>query len=99
MIGYILEMQVAGGKEWKKVHEKTLRGTEYVVTSLSAATKYCFRVAGVNISGTGDFSEPCAATEPMERIGKTFNYYWQFQLQFNGKRNCMAMTTWERHTI
>lgn len=69
VIGYILEMQVAGEQEWQKAHEKTLRGSEFVVTGLSAATKYHFRVAGVNISGTGDFSEPCAATEPVERIG------------------------------
>lgn len=72
VIGYILEMQVAGQEEWQKAHEKTLRGTEHVVTGLSAATKYHFRVAGVNISGTGDFSEPCAATEPVERIGTPF---------------------------
>lgn len=73
VIGYILEMQEAETKEWKRAHEKTLRGTEYVVTGLSAATKYYFRVAGVNINGTGEFSEPCAATEPVERIGKTLN--------------------------
>ncbi|CAF92417.1 unnamed protein product, partial [Tetraodon nigroviridis] len=68
VIGYILEMQEAGTEEWKKAHEKTLRGTEYVVIGLSAATKYYFRVAGVNINGTGEFSEPCAAAEPVERI-------------------------------
>lgn len=73
VIGYILEMQVAGQEEWQKAHEKTLRGTEHVVTGLSAATKYHFRVAGVNISGTGDFSDPCAATEPVERTGTTFD--------------------------
>lgn len=70
VIGYILEMQEAGAEEWKKVHEKTLRATEYVVTGLSAGKKYCFRVAGININGTGDFSEPCAETEPVERIGE-----------------------------
>lgn len=73
VIGYILEVQEAGTEEWKKAHEKTLRGTEYVVTRLSAVTKYCFRVAGVNINGTGEYSEPCAATEPVERIGKSLN--------------------------
>lgn len=71
MIGYILEMQEAGAEEWKKAHEKTLRATEYAVTGLSAGKKYCFRVAGININGTGDFSEPCAETEPVERIGKS----------------------------
>lgn len=69
-MGYILEMQESGAEEWKKAHEKTLRTTEYVVTALSAGKKYCFRVAGININGTGDFSEPCAETEPVERIGK-----------------------------
>lgn len=72
MIGYILEMQEAGAEEWKKAHEKSLRGTEYTVTGLCAGKKYCFRVAGININGTGDFSEPCAETEPVERIGKSW---------------------------
>lgn len=72
MIGYTLEMQEAGAEEWTKVHEKTLRGTEYIVTGLSSGKKYCFRVAGININGTGDFSEPCAETEPVERIGERF---------------------------
>lgn len=70
MIGYILEMRESGTEEWKKAHEKTLRTTEYMVTGLSAGKKYCFRIAGININGTGDFSEPCAETEPVERIGK-----------------------------
>lgn len=70
VIGYILEMKEVGAEEWKKAHEKTLRTTEYVVTGLSAGKKYCFRVAGININGTGDFSDPCAETEPVERIGK-----------------------------
>jgi len=69
-MGYILEMQEAGAEEWKKAHEKTLRAAEYVVNGLSAGKKYCFRVAGININGTGDFSEPCAETEPVERLGK-----------------------------
>lgn len=69
-MGYSLEMQESGAEEWTKVHEKTLRGTEYRVTGLSSGKKYCFRVAGININGTGDFSEPCAETEPVERIGK-----------------------------
>lgn len=70
VMGYILEMQEAGAEEWKKAHEKTLRAAEHVVTGLSEGKKYCFRVAGFNINGTGDFSEPCAETEPVERIGK-----------------------------
>lgn len=70
-MGYILEMQEAGAEEWTKAHEKTLRNTEHVVTGLTAGKKYCFRVAGININGTGDFSEPCAETEPVERIGES----------------------------
>lgn len=72
VIGYTLEMQEAGAEEWTKVHEKMLRGTEYTVTGLSSGKNYCFKVAGININGTGDFSEPCAETEPVERIGKRF---------------------------
>lgn len=69
VIGYILEMQEVGSEEWTKVHEKNLRVTEHTVTGLAAGKKYCFRVAAVNVNGTGDFSEPCAETEPVERIG------------------------------
>lgn len=71
VIGYILEMQEAGTEEWKKAHEKTLRVTEFVAAGLSTGKKYRFRVAGINVNGTGDFSEPCAETEPVERIGKS----------------------------
>lgn len=69
-MGYILEMQEAGAVEWKKSHEKTLRAAEHVVTGLSAGKKYSFRVAAVNVNGTGDFSDPCAETEPVERLGE-----------------------------
>lgn len=69
IIGYILEMQEVGSEEWTKVHEKNIRMTEYTVTGLAAGKKYCFIVAAVNVNGTGDFSEPCPETEPMERIG------------------------------
>lgn len=62
-------MQEAGAEEWTKVHEKNLRLTEHTVTGLPAGKKYCFRVAAVNVNGKGDFSEPCAETEPVERIG------------------------------
>lgn len=71
MIGYILEMKGPEAEEWKKAHEKTLRTAEYVVPGLSAGKKYSFRVAAININGTGDFSEPCAETEPVERIGES----------------------------
>jgi len=70
VIGYVLEMQEAGAEEWTKVHEKNLRVTEHIVTGLSAGKKYYFRVAAVNVNGMGDFSDPCAETEPVERIGK-----------------------------
>ena len=63
VLGYLLEKQEEGAEEWTKVHEKTLRGTEHVATGLTTGKKYCFRVAGVNVNGTGDFSEPCAETE------------------------------------
>ena len=71
VIGYILEMQESGAEEWTKTHEKTLRTSEHVVPALSSGKKYCFKVAGININGTGDFSEACIETEPVERIGRS----------------------------
>ncbi|XP_061656401.1 titin-like isoform X2 [Syngnathoides biaculeatus] len=68
VLGYILEMQEVGKEEWTKAHEKTLRTSEHMVTGLCSGKKYCFRVAGININGTGDFSERCTETEPVERI-------------------------------
>lgn len=71
VIGYILEMQELGTDQWIKTHEKTLRITEYTVIGLKTGSKYCFRVAAVNVNGAGDFSGPCTEVEPVERIGKT----------------------------
>lgn len=70
VLGYVLEMQELGSETWTKTHEKTIRNTEYTVTSLTPGKKYCFRVAAVNVNGTGDFSDPCTEVEPVERIGK-----------------------------
>lgn len=71
VIGYVLEMQELGTEEWVKTHEKNLRVTEHTVIGLTTGRKYCFRVAAVNVNGAGDFSDPCAEVEPVERIGKT----------------------------
>lgn len=69
-------MQEPGAEEWTKVHEKNLRVTEHTVTGLSPGKKYCFRVAAVNVNGIGDFSDPCAETEPVERIGMFKQIYF-----------------------
>lgn len=72
-MGYVVEMQEDGAEDeevWEKTHEKTIRNTEYTVTGLVTGKKYYFRVAAVNINGEGEFSDCCAATEPVERIGK-----------------------------
>ncbi len=83
VIGYVLEMQEAGAEKWTKVHEKNLRVTEHTVTGLSAGKKYCFRVTAVNVNGMGDFSDPCAETEPVERIGTFTQICCQFLICTN----------------
>lgn len=77
VIGYVLEMQEEGAEDedvWTKTHEKTLRDTEYTVTGLVTGKKYYFRVAAVNVNGVGEFSDSCAETEPVERIGMCIVY-------------------------
>lgn len=69
-MGYVLELQESGAEEWTKAHDKTLRSTEFTAAGLTAGKKYVFRVAAINFNGTGDFSEPCSETEPVERIGE-----------------------------
>lgn len=70
VIGYVLEMQEVGAEQWSKAHEKILREPEYTVIGLASCKKYVFRVAAINVNGTGDFSDPCSETEPVERLGE-----------------------------
>ncbi|KAK6485023.1 titin-like [Huso huso] len=69
VLGYVLEIKEEGTDEWYRPHAKiTVRNTEYTVTNLTSAKKYCFRVAAVNVNGIGEFSESSAEIEPVERI-------------------------------
>lgn len=74
-------MQEQSSEEWTRAHEKNLRTTDYTVTGLTAGKKYFFIVAAVNVNGMGDFSDPCAEVEPVERIGKIPIQSWTFVLE------------------
>lgn len=69
--GYVVEILEEGSEQWYRATTKALKTNEYVAAGLAANKKYRFRVAAVNSKGTGEFSEPSAEIEPLERIGES----------------------------
>lgn len=58
---YVVEKSADGGVTWSTV-TTVATGTSYVVTGLTNATTYSFRVSAVNASGAGISSAPATAT-------------------------------------
>lgn len=69
--GYVVEILEEGSEQWYRATAKALKTNEYVAAGLAANKKYRFRVAAINSNGTGEFSEPSAEIEPLERIGES----------------------------
>lgn len=69
--GYVVEILEEGSEQWYRATTKALKTNQYVAAGLAANKKYQFRVAAVNSNGTGEFSEPSAEIEPLERVGKS----------------------------
>lgn len=74
--GYVVEILEEGSEQWYRATAKALKTNSYVAAGLAANRKYRFRVAAVNSNGTGEFSEPSAEAEPLERIGE-----WRVQIR------------------
>lgn len=68
--GYVVEILEEGSEQWYRATSKPLKTNEYVAAGLAANKKYQFRVAAINSSGTGEFSEASAQVEALERIGE-----------------------------
>lgn len=68
--GYVVEILEEGSEQWYRATTKALKTNQYVAAGLAANKKYQFRVAAINSNGTGEFSEPSAEIEPLERVGK-----------------------------
>jgi len=68
--GYVVEILEEGTEQWYRATAKALKTTQYVAAGLASNRKYRFRVAAINCKGTGEFSEPSAEVEPLERIGE-----------------------------
>lgn len=68
--GYVVEILEEGTEQWYRATSKPLKNNEYVAAGLAANKKYQFRVAAINRSGTGEFSEASAQVETLERIGE-----------------------------
>lgn len=69
--GYVVEILEEGIEQWYRATSKALQTNEYVAAGLAANKKYRFRVAALNNKGTGEFSEPSAEVEPLEKIGES----------------------------
>lgn len=71
--GYVVEILEEGTEQWYRATAKSLKTNEYLAAGLAANKKYRFRVAAINNNGTGEFSEPSAEVEPLERIGESIH--------------------------
>lgn len=69
--GYVVEILEEGSEQWYRATTKALKTNQYVAAGLAANKKYQFRVAAVNSNGTGEFSEPSAEVEPLEKVGES----------------------------
>lgn len=69
--GYVVEILEEGTEQWYRATTKALKTNQYVAAGLAANKKYQFRVAAINSKGTGEFSEPSAEIEPLERVGES----------------------------
>lgn len=74
--GYVVEILEEGSEQWYRATAKALKTNEYVAAGLAANKKYRFRVAAINSNGTGEFSEPSAEVEPLERIGESVQLFY-----------------------
>lgn len=92
--GYVVDILEEGIEQWYRGTTKALKTNEYVATGLAANKKYSFRVAAINNNGTGEFSEPSAEVEPLERIGEStlsdfhlgqFNYQGQYHINTSSR--------------
>lgn len=72
--GYIVEVLEEGTEQWYRAQQELLKTTEYTAAGLASNKKYRFRVAAVNLNGTGEFSEPSTEIEPLERTGTRNDY-------------------------
>lgn len=90
--GYVVEILEEGSEQWYRATTKALKTNEYVAAGLAANKKYRFRVAAVNSNGTGEFSEPSAEIEPLERIGESVknnaavSIHQRFSLHYDGNK-------------
>lgn len=76
--GYVVEILEEGSEQWYRATAKALKTNEYVAAGLAANKKYRFRVAAINSNGTGEFSDPSAEVEPLERIGELQLIHYRF---------------------
>ena len=77
--GYVIEQRVNASPDWSKAFKGIVEDTTFTVTDLKKGNEYEFRVAAVNKTGQGEFSEPspstlCKAAESKCETGN-FHYY------------------------
>lgn len=60
VLGYTVEMSIAAKDYYKEIYKG--KDTEMVINDLKSSTTYYFRVSGMNVIGSGKFSNPVAIT-------------------------------------
>jgi titin len=62
---YVLQRSADGGSNWTTVSDGVSTSTSVTITSLTNGIPYLFRVAAVNVIGTGSFSAASSALTPL----------------------------------
>ncbi|XP_058498394.1 immunoglobulin-like and fibronectin type III domain-containing protein 1 isoform X1 [Solea solea] len=75
ILGYILEKRKKGSNLWTAVNtlDELIKDKKYAVKDVMAGLEYEFRVAAINLSGAGEFSNPSEfvfARDPKKPPGK-----------------------------
>ena len=75
--GYTIEKKEKTGK-WTKAIKTTVTETTTTVTGLIEKKEYQFRVAAINLAGTGPFSEPTDYKMAKAPYGKNYNVHYLY---------------------
>jgi titin len=96
---YDVEYSSDGGSTWDKFPHQESQAFQQVVTSLVNGTSYIFRVAAINIVGTGPWSDPSPAyvprgapAAPTAVIGTVGDRFVELSWTPNGSTNGSAVT-------